>query len=206
MNLDIRPARPEDAEAAVPLIYSSGPAAFDFVFSHNTKTNALDFLRRAFRRKPSEFGYGMHYVVELDGDVVGAGGHFSGDDALSFSLHALRNIIGCYGPIAGAAVIRRGLQIEQIVKLPARGEHYIAHLGVTPDLQSRGVGRKLVEFLLNEGRKLGRRKASLDVSCENPRAQALYERMGFVVTEEIPSNLQNAAGRVPAHRRMELTI
>jgi hypothetical protein len=31
-GIQVRPARPDDLEAAVPLIYSSGPAAFDDVF------------------------------------------------------------------------------------------------------------------------------------------------------------------------------
>lgn len=34
MDLTFRRATSADAEAAVPLIYSSGPTAFDYVFSH----------------------------------------------------------------------------------------------------------------------------------------------------------------------------
>jgi ribosomal protein S18 acetylase RimI-like enzyme len=43
----------------------------------------------------------------------------------------------------------------------------------------------------------------LDVAMSNPRAQALYERAGFVVIGERVSPLGNARGTVPGHRRME---
>ena len=43
----------------------------------------------------------------------------------------------------------------------------------------------------------------LDVAVSNPRAQALYERLGFAVTGERASSLANAQGAVPGHRRME---
>jgi len=44
----------------------------------------------------------------------------------------------------------------------------------------------------------------LDVSEENPRAKALYERLGFVVTKKYDSTLKNKFSYVPNHFRMEL--
>ncbi len=48
MSIKFRPALPDDVEAAVPLIYSSGPDAFDFVFNVPGRATAQDFLRQAF--------------------------------------------------------------------------------------------------------------------------------------------------------------
>ncbi|MEI9983177.1 MAG: hypothetical protein WDN69_08175 [Aliidongia sp.] len=42
----------------------------------------------------------------------------------------------------------------------------------------------------------------LDVAVGNPRAQTLYERLGFVVTATRASRLENRHGRVGDHRRM----
>ena len=53
---------------------------------------------------------------------------------------------------------------------------------------------------------MGRTRAALDVSVENPRAQALYERLDFEVTEECMSKLENSTARVPDHRRMEIAL
>lgn len=206
MNVIIRPARPEDAGALAPLVYSSGPAAFDYVFSHRTRTNAVEFLIRSLRTSGGEFGYDVHWAVELGGEVVGAGAGFTGEHPLAFMSSALRRILGTYGPVAGAGVIARGLRIERIVRPPKGAAFCVAHLGVRPDLRSKGLGEKLVRHLLARAREEGRTLAILDVSVENPRAQALYERLGFKVTSEHPSRLQNATARVPDHRRMELKL
>jgi ribosomal protein S18 acetylase RimI-like enzyme len=52
----------------------------------------------------------------------------------------------------------------------------------------------------------GLRTAALDVAVGNPRAQALYERLGFVVAAERVSTLRNAQATVANHRRMELPL
>lgn len=105
MSITFRPACPSDADAAVPLIYSSGPAAFDHVFSVPGKATALGFLRRAL---------------------------------------VARQIMGCYGPVAGAGVVRRGLRVERIIPPPDRRCWYVAHLGVPPELRGRGYGAALL--------------------------------------------------------------
>ena len=206
MDVEIRAARPEDVEAAVPLILSSGPDTFNYVFSHRTRTNAEGFLRRAFVKENGEFGYKNHHVAVLDGVVIAAGTGYSSGDMMGFTLAAMRDIFSCYGPITGLAVIRRGLQVERVVRPPKSNLHYIAHIGVAPELRGRGVGARLVNFLLEQGRAKNRAVAGLDVSVENPRAQALYERLGFKVTKEETSSYKNDTAHVPGHRRMELQL
>jgi ribosomal protein S18 acetylase RimI-like enzyme len=204
--MDFRPATPDDADAAVPLIYSSGPAAFDYVFSVPGKATSQDFLRRAFVAGDGEFGHRNHVVGTIDGKAVAAGATWSGSANAGFALAAARQILGLYGAVAGAGVMSRGLRVESVVQLPPRGCCYIAHLGVRPDLRSRGYGQLLVQRLLAIGREQRLPFAALDVAVTNPRAQALYERMGFKVTRERTSRLANEQATVVNHRRMELKL
>jgi ribosomal protein S18 acetylase RimI-like enzyme len=44
------------------------------------------------------------------------------------------------------------------------------------------------------------------VAVINPRAEALYKRVGFEVTEIRESNLSNQYGTVPSMHRMEMAI
>jgi len=206
MNVTFRPSRPDDAEALVPLTYSSGPAAFSYVFSHRTRIAAQEFLYRTLQQPAGEFGYGCHVTGELDGEIVAAGASFGADAALPYFFAALRQIVGHYGIGQSIGVSRRGLQVEAMIKPPKDGEHAILHLGVAPEMRGRGIGEQLVHHLLGIGREAGRTTAVLDVSVENPRAQALYERLGFVVTKEYPSRLENDTAHVPDHRRMELVL
>ena len=206
LAVTFRAATAADAAAAVPLIYSSGPAAFDYVFTVPGKTSAVEFLQRAFVDGAGEFGHRIH-VVGIANDVpVAIGAAWSGASNLAFTLAATRQILGCYGLLAGPGVMARGLRVEGVIPPPPRSCCYVAHLGVLPELRGRGIGEALIGHLLADGKSRGWSFAALDVASTNPRAQALYERLGFVVTRERMSRLARAGSQVPSHRRMELGL
>lgn len=200
-TVTFRPAAPADVEAAVPLIYSSGPGAFDYVFAAGRPGRALDFLRYAFVRGGGEFGWRNHVAALAEGRVVGIGAGWDSSTALRFLLAAACQIFGFYGPVAAWGVILRGLKVESVIRPPKAGEFYIGHLGIDPALRSRGVGARLVAHLL--ATPLRGRIAVLDVAAGNPRAQALYQRLGFAVTTTCVSRLGNRDGKVDDHHRME---
>lgn len=198
MPLTFRRARPDDVEAAIPLIYSSGPDAFDYAFARPGRHSAQDFLRYAFLQGGGQFGWRQHWVGEQDGQVVAAGTVFGGEANLGYLLAATRQILGYFG-LASAGVIRRGLQLEKIICPPPRRTLYLAHLGVTPTLRGEGLGSQLIDHFLQMGRDANLPMAALDVSVANPKAQALYERFGFKVQVEHASTLPG----VSSHRYMQ---
>lgn len=200
-DISFRPATPEDVEAAVPLIYSSGPAAFDFVFAQDRPNGAQDFLRHAFRQGGGEFGWRNHVAGVAEGRVVAIGAGWDGRQSIAFTLAAARQIFGFFGPIKAWGVIIRGLKVESVIRPAGAGEFYVGHLGVDPAMRSRGLGAKLMTYLLALATACP--KALLDVDAGNPRAQALYERLGFVVTATRVSKLHSRYDRVGDHRRME---
>ena len=199
--IEIRPARADDVEAAVPLIYSSGPAQFNYVFCRERDGEAQDFLRHSFVRGAGQFGFRNHTVAVSAGRIVGIGACYSGDSHLAFVATAVRQFLGFYGR-AGAGVIWRGLQAERVMPPPSRSELMISHLGVAPDLRGSGIGKQVIEHFLERGRAFGKSMAVLDVSVENPRAQGLYQRLEFTVKAERRSLFRSAHGYIPNHRRM----
>ena len=119
----------------------------------------------------------------------------------------LAEIIQCYGFFDALRIIRRGLQIEKIIVPPSRADmFYIGNVAVLPALRGRGIGRQIMEHMHAEGRRQGAAVCALDVSAANPRAEALYTRLGYRVVKENVSRLENATGRVADHRRMELEL
>jgi ribosomal protein S18 acetylase RimI-like enzyme len=203
MDLVFRPADSGDARAMMPLVYSSGPEFFDYVFAYRTGVSSRVFLDAALLQAGGELGYGAHHVAMLDGRVVAAGAAYGGADARRFTRHALWHIPKRFGLVRGAGVIRRGLQIERLC-VPPRGDlHYIGHVGVAPDLRGRGIGGALMEYLMDAGRAAGRKRTALDVAVTNPGAEALYARMGFEVVGERMSGIRFEGRSVPSMRRME---
>lgn len=54
------------------------------------------------------------------------------------------------------------------------------YFGVDPAVQGRGVGQAMVQWCIDEARRLGLRRLRLHTLESMPAAQRLYERMGFV--------------------------
>ena len=199
-SVAFRSCKPSDIERAVPLIYSSGPDAFDYVFK-STKLSAKDFLSFAFKTKGGEFSYDNHTAMELAGELIGIGSVFSGNQAASFSIHDATKILRLY-KVRGLRIMARGLSVEKIIKLPKKNETALAHIAIDKKHRSKGYGRKLMEHLMSVAPIKSDGYFVLDVSELNPRAKALYERLGFRVQKLNTSSLKNKSGFVANHYRM----
>jgi ribosomal protein S18 acetylase RimI-like enzyme len=202
--LIFRAATPADVADAVPLIYSSGPAAFDYVFNVGGRKGAQEFLCFAYLKGGGEFGWRAHRVAEMAGQIAAAGAAFDGRDVLRFTIANALQIFGFYGPIQAWGVMVRGLRTEAIIRPPRADEYYLCHVGVREALRGRGIGASFMRDLLQGLDTRRHRCATLDVAVTNPRAQLLYERLGFVVQALRPSTLRNRRGRVADHYRMRL--
>ncbi|MDT7858195.1 N-acetyltransferase [Rubrivirga sp. S365] len=198
-----RRAQPSDCEGAVPLVYSSGPDVLDYCFRAGGRT-AADFLRYAFSDGRGFFGWRTHTAVVHGPRLVGVGAFYGGRDHARLSRELVVQVVRFYPLVAALGVIRRTLQVRVIMPPPPRSTHYAANLGVPPDLRGRGIGTVLLSHEAAAAHRVGRRTLALDVTVNNPRAQALYERLGFAVTryQESPCS----PGGLPSSRRMERTL
>ncbi|MCK5441478.1 MAG: hypothetical protein KAJ23_06280 [Maribacter sp.] len=128
-NIVIGPSLPEDAALAVPLIYSSGSAAFDYVFKTH-KFSAKYFLNYAFVRHARAFSFENHHSVLLNDKVVGVGAIFTGDQTLGFTYYDVKKIIGFY-TWGALGIIKRGLAIEGLIKPRKKAEVSLDTFGNT---------------------------------------------------------------------------
>lgn len=199
-QLRLVPSTIADVDEAIKLIYSSGPAAFEYVFK-NEEVNALEFLKYAFIREDGEFSFDNHYSLYYKEELVGIGSIFDEKRASTFTLSDAINILKFYG-LSSFSIMIHGLKIEQIIKLPKGNEIAIAHLGIKEEYRGRGLGTYLIENLIKKY-KGEHSNYVLDVSEENPRAKSLYERLGFKVTKRNESNLKSKYSYVAHHLRME---
>ena len=80
-----RPATAQDAAAAIPLILSSGPDTFAYVFQ-TARRSPAGFLHQAFGDGAGQFGFRNHVVGAVDGRVVAAGAGWASNSTLPFML------------------------------------------------------------------------------------------------------------------------
>ncbi len=201
-NIELRPSKKEEVAQAVPLIYSSGPPSFEYVFK-NDRVVAQDFLRYAFVRAGGEFSYQNHYSLYWEDKMVGIGSVFDAKQASGFTLTDAMNIFRFY-KFDSLGPVKSGLKVEKLILLPTKKEIAIAHLGIEPAMQGKGLGTKLIELLKGKANKTADSIWVLDVSEENLRAKALYDRLGFKVTKKNISTLKNNYSYVANHFRMAL--
>lgn len=199
-HLTIRKATPSDLDSIVPLIYSSGPKAWSFVFQEGKKT-AIDFLNTSYVHRGNTVSYSNHFVAEIEGRVVGSILSYTQPSFLALTLGTAFRILSVYG-IRAPKVMARGLKTETIIQPPKSGCLYLGHIAVLESERNKGIAKKLIEYIINKETKY--KTVSLDVSAENQPAISLYQKLGFQI--KVTRHPLGWEGIIPSHHYMEKQI
>ena len=169
----IRKALYEDSEAiAALLMLATGKVIYEFIGEKNHQ-KALDFLLRFVKNTGNQFSFQNCYVAADGDELLGAIVAYDGADLEKLRKPILDYIHERFNP---------GLQVENETQA---GEFYIDSLGVSPAHQGKGIGSKLLEFLICEKVIKERKTLGLLVDKTNPDAKKLYLKLGFKsVTEK----------------------
>ena len=194
----IRPARREDADQVVPLMYESSRALIDYSFRFEDEA-PTGFLFRDFLRGHGIFGY-ENQIVAVDGEqVVGTMTVYAGRRATELSLRTMLSAFRHWSVGRFFAFVRRSLAIAPLFIPPRKDGVFLANACVAPSHRGQGVFSLLLEAATAKRREA--RVLELDVSFSNTKAQRIYEHLGFRVTGERPYRGERA---IDGFRRMEL--
>jgi len=202
-SCSFRQCQPEDADASVPLLLSSGPALYRYVFSIAHKEQAAEFAHFCFCKKRGQLSHTQHTAAIVDGVQVGVVGLSIHRKRFEYFWAGVFTIFSFYGFFSGLLVAYRGLRLESILRPSRNDVGLIYNFGVHEGVRGRGIGQGILEHMYLRSRKFGLKRVGLDVSQENPRARALYERQGFVGREENLSSLKSKYGSLGTHHYME---
>lgn len=181
-NLIIRPARAQDAPAAAPLIYSTGPAAFNLAFG--SKDKATSIIRRLFAKPGNPMSFEYTKVAELKGLLAGI---------LTLSDRAIEvktqpqmgtQLLRICGPILILSRLPIHLRLRSLTKLTSDGELCIEDIAVLPQMRGKGIGKILMNQVESLASGKGYFAISLYVSRDNFNAIGFYLRFGYLRGEE----------------------
>lgn len=104
----------------------------------------------------------------------------------SFESEVLRNALSVYilAETEGQTIGYGGMWL-------ILDEAHITNVAVRESHRGKGVGERLVKFLIDEAFKSGARSMTLEVRAGNVAARSLYEKMGFVVEGTRPGYYQD---------------
>lgn len=98
--------------------------------------------------------------------------------------------------IAVVAQDTAGLQGFAVMQFGDEQAHLVL-LCVQPALRQCGIGRRLMDWLLQSARVAGIESIALELRADNAAALAFYRRLGYAETQLVPAYYD---GRVPAQR------
>lgn len=192
MDINIRPARPDDAALLASCMLMSGRShmkigIWDLIISQPEDT-CLEFLKMLALQEPRHMCYWTEFTVaEVDGQPVAA---LEGFDPVSNGEETVTE------PMA-AAVKKMGLTEQDMASgqqaLAAfmtchsdfmEGAWVIEQVATLPEYRRLGIITRLLEAVLDQGRRHGFGLAQVSFFISNTPAQGAYEKVGFQVLDE----------------------
>ena len=164
----IRTATPSDAPFVAPLMFQAMSEIVFKLIQREDPHESVRFLERLFMEQNNQYSYENTLVYEKDKQILGSLVYYDGAHIDPLSQSVFDFVKASYG---------HNIRLE---KETQAGEYYIDTLSVSPKAQGKGIGSSL---LLHLKEQLKGETIGLLVSMDNPQAEKLYLRMGFVYAD-----------------------
>lgn len=156
------------------LIYESAPELFALIFARN----AVPILTALVKRSHNRFSHRYIRVAQASSRVLGiaivVGAAEVNDNA---DYHT---VLSFWGQLRLQLV--QSLILNRVLKHDyPPGTFYIANLAVHPKDRAKGIGTQLLLRCIADAKAAEASAVFISVSIDNPRAQKLYESLGFQV-------------------------
>jgi translation initiation factor 4G len=191
MNIEIRPAKAEDAEFLAWLILTAGRAHVTKgiweVILGGTEQDNLKFLKLlAVTATPHLFHYSCYLIAELDGQpAAGLGGYDPkrlGTSALQQAMPEVFKQLGYPGPDPEAD--KRAERVLCCVPDNVQDAWIIDSVATLPEYRRKGLVNRLLTAIFEKGRREGFRRAQINLYIGNHPAQRAYEKHGFKIVDQ----------------------
>ena len=126
------------------------------------------------RRTGVLYSWQNSMLAEQDGKVVACLISYDGADYATMRKETFRLIAE-----------EVGRDFRQMESETEAGEYYVDSIAVLPDYRGQGIGTQLLRAGVEKARQLHIGKVSIVVSPDNPKAQQLYESLGFQYVKDM---------------------
>jgi len=138
MNTVIRKAASAESDSIASLIFLAMEDIVYYFIGEGSRDNAIQFLSSLIRETDNQYSFENCWVIEADNKIVAAALVYNGADLDALRKPVLEKIKLEYN---------RDLNLENETE---PGEYYIDCIGVDPAHQGKGMGSKIIAFLIEE--------------------------------------------------------
>lgn len=171
MGITIRQAHPQDSQAVVPLIID----AIGDIANRLTGEQEIEAIEREltvlFKREDNRHSYLNTFVAVEDKKILGILVCYNGEEVIEMDANIVKWLA-----VKNAPNITIGKEAHE-------DEYYIDTICVASEARGKGIGTLLLQFAIDQTKKHGFTKLSLNVETNKEQTIRLYERTGFVITE-----------------------
>ncbi len=153
------------------LLLAMKDIVYEFI-GQKDETKALKFMLDLVGQENNQYSYQNCWVALENNEIIAAISIYDGD-----LLHELRR------PVSDYIQLNYNLPFNPEDETNG-GEFYIDSFGVNPNLQGKGIGSKVLQFLIDEYVHKSKKKLGLLVDKDNPNAKKLYLKVGFQIVGE----------------------
>ncbi|HEY6228479.1 MAG TPA: GNAT family N-acetyltransferase [Verrucomicrobiae bacterium] len=179
-----RPARPDDAIAAVDLIYLPMGGLADYLFGNDNAEEAKHVLRRLFVQEQNRFSYRFADVIEIDDEVAALLLSYPAPVFGDLAIPTGKEMAEVLGAAGMARMIKRSAGFMRHTECQS-DEYYVFTVAVSPDHQNNGIGKQLLAMAQRKAIEAQLAKISLGVTLSNHAAVRFYSRIGFEIVETV---------------------
>lgn len=163
----IRKAKLKDAQAiATLLLLAMEDIVYQFINTKN-KEQATAFLLHFIKQENNQYSYQNCLVAAEKEQIIAAVNSYDGAKLIELRIPIIQYIQDHFNA---------NFWPEDETQA---GEYYIDSLGVDPNQQGKGIGSKLLSFLILEYVTQNKQCLGLLVDDENSEAKKLYLKLGF---------------------------
>jgi ribosomal protein S18 acetylase RimI-like enzyme len=178
----VRPARPQDEDAVVELLYESATGMYDLYAG--SEGRAMRVLRAAYRAPGNSASREVVTVAEIAGRPAAAMAAFPAAAIESRARSFLAKTFSRTPPWTWPGAIRVFRLGGQVSPAPPLESFYVDALATGEPFRRQGAAWALLQAAEERAREEGQPALSLETALLNEPAQTLYESFGFRRFEE----------------------
>lgn len=177
-GITLRPACPDDAAQAAPLIYAAAPALFRLLFGP-TAGEAVRFFARLFALPQNPFSYQQATIAECEGIVTGLAIAAPVAERRRLGRRMFYLVPRLRGTWASLRTLPDGLALMRGDIPSPPDAYYLSILSVREERRGQGVGTLLLDTVIRQAQNAGCTATVLHVETDNTDALRFYARAGF---------------------------